>query len=81
MSVTRYRHIGSRIIETIDPNDGELVKASDYDALVSVCRELCDEMFCTGDFCDIECVTCEKRRDLRAKALTLLDGEKNEAKQ
>lgn len=42
--VKRWRHVGSRILETIEPADGEFVLATDYAALQQRCREQATEI-------------------------------------
>lgn len=43
MQVKRYRHVGTRMIETIEPNDGNWCQFSDVSALQKRCGELAKE--------------------------------------
>lgn len=59
--------------------DDRFVKASDYDALASVCRELMPFVQAAIEDTNSKVIEAWGKR-LKAKALALLDGEKNEAK-
>lgn len=74
MSVTKHT-VERYYIPGFSVNKADrFVKASDYDALVKVCRELIDGLECTCYRIRGRCYNCT----VIDKALALMDGEKNE---
>jgi len=74
MSQVKRYHTDDRMYEEAD---GDYVKASDYDALAAVCRELMEYAECRHEG-DGNCEACDSIAKLKAKALAILGGEKGE---